>query len=857
MTVRGETASPAEGVVTVQETERRRGRDDRARNASIGRTSVLHDVVGVTGLAAVVLDGQARVTHWSAVATELFGIAAGDAVGFRLPDLLRAPAALRGIFDPRPGGFAPAWAGGAVLTPVRGGRARDVLCWAYPLDGPGTARLLVVCADGRRLRADGPGLAAGDALIAVPGEASRGGDPVRRAVHMLRVEPVMLPPGTGDAGQARRIAAILPSMGPRLSGRIAEQVLAAGYPAAEVSVTARLPLAPYWGGAPRLLRVRPGGAAHRSCDDAANADPAAGLVEQDPAKQRLTFLNRAGVTIGATPDLAQTAVELCEVMVPYFTDFAGVQLREEVLERVDLPTAPPTAATRLRRVAVTHNDEPGRWDDVVPVGETLLLPADTPFVRCMTTGAPVNVPHISAELSERIAGRFDDRDLRPLLDRRSMMVLPLTAGGTVLGNVVLLRRGDRAAFDDLDVATAEDLARRTSLAMDNARLYHHEADTAHVLQRSMLARRRRDIVGVDVAHRYLPSQADKVEVGGDWFDTIPLPGSRVALVVGDVMGHGLHAAAVMGQFRTGIRTLASMDLPPEQVLRHLDDLAQRLGEDYPAQPGSESHLATCLYAVYDPVTRRCEIANAGHIPPVLVHPDGRTELLELPSGAPIGVGGVAFETAGIEVEDGAGLVLCTDGLVEIRGRDIGLGLASLCREVAGPAVSLEDACEAVVHALWTPERADDVALLMARFHGIPGDDVATWTLPNSDPRMVGEARRYARRTLHEWRLDHLSESVELLVSELVTNAILHGSGQVRLRLLRAGRLLCEVHDNDHALPVLVASGPEEENGRGIQLVSRLAERWGTSRTALGKVVWFEQPLRTPANEEAGELCAVG
>ena len=248
------------------------------------------------------------------------------------------------------------------------------------------------------------------------------------------------------------------------------------------------------------------------------------------------------------------------------------------------------------------------------------------------------------------------------------------------------------------------------------------------------------------------------------------------------------------------------------------------------------------------MTRTCEAANAGHLPPVIVHPDGRAVPLDTPSGAPIGVGGVAFEPFSFAVEDGGHLVLCTDGLVEVRGEDIGIGLAALCEKIAGDvagpdAPTVDELCEQVVRALWTPERADDVALLIARFRGIAPDDVDTWTLPSAtDPRMVRAARVRARDVLTRWGLHDCVDPVELLVSELVTNAIRYGAGPVTLRLLRTGRLLCEVYDSDRELPVLVASGPDEEHGRGIQLVSRMADRWGTSRTAGGKVVWFEYDL---------------
>jgi len=808
--------------------------------------SLLHQVVGVTRLAVGVLDGQARITHWNRAADDVFGIPGADAVGRRFPDLLRAPVEHRGVFEPTPSRFSHPWFGAITFVPVRGGRSRELICWVYPLDGPDAARLLIVATEARRLREEGPGLAVGDLLATRPGAHTR---PIGGAVRVLRVEPVIAAvPDEARADLTRRISAFLPRMGPDAGAAIAAQILGDGYPAINLSTTIRLPVGPYWAGMPRLTRVR--GAYGTGPPPAPGTDDAGGQTaassENRQLKERLSFLNEASSRIGGQLDLPRAAREMAETIVPRFADYASIHVLEDVLIRERLPDSAPSGTALLRRVAVSHTDEPGRWDDLTPVDEVMRHSTAVPYLDGLRSGRPYYLPMVGPEEAAEIAANYDDRDMTPLLENRSLLALPLIARGRVLGVMLLLRHPGRAPFDDLDAVTGDDLARRAALALHNALLYRREHATAHTLQESMLARRAPELHCVDVAHRYLPSEAG-VEVGGDWFDAIRLPGGRAALVVGDVMGHGLHAAAIMGQFRMAVRTLASMDLPPEQVLRHLDDLAQRLGEDYPARRDSESHLATCLYVVYDPVTRTCEAANAGHVPPVLVHPDGRSVPLDPPSGAPIGVGGVAFEPFTFDVEDGSRLVLCTDGLVEVRGEDIGMGLAALCEKLAGtgsgPAEpSVDELCEQVVRALWTPERADDVALLIAGFQGIAPDDVHTWTLPSNDPRMVREARAQAREVLARWGLCEQIETVELLVSELVTNAIRHGAGPVTLRLLRTGRLLCEVYDTDRELPVLVSSGPDEEHGRGMQLVSRMADRWGTSRTAGGKVVWFEYDL---------------
>jgi anti-sigma regulatory factor (Ser/Thr protein kinase) len=368
--------------------------------------------------------------------------------------------------------------------------------------------------------------------------------------------------------------------------------------------------------------------------------------------------------------------------------------------------------------------------------------------------------------------------------------------------------------------------------VDNGRLYRRETRAARELQKTMLPDAPPVVAGAQICYRYVPAN-ETVRVGGDWFDAIPLPGGRLALVVGDVMGHGMTSAAIMGQFRTAVRTLAAQDLPPGRLLRQLDDLACRLGDDY---------IATCIYVVYDPVARRCEVANAGHLPPVLVSPFGDSELLDVPSGAPIGVGGVAFETAEFEVEDDSQFVLCTDGLVERRGQGIDVGLAALRDYLSGPPQPLESVCQTLIDGLGAGRpRDDDIALLAVRFKGIPKDDVISWTF-DALPVRVRHSRELVREALATWGLSHLADTVELLVSELVTNAVRHGAGDIGLRLIRTDSLLCEVRDDGYELPTLRRADVTAENGRGLQLVTALAERWGTQRTPTGKVVWFEQSL---------------
>ncbi|CAL9635087.1 hypothetical protein SUDANB176_06191 [Streptomyces sp. enrichment culture] len=792
-------------------------------------------------LAVVVVDRDGLVSHWSSGARRLFGLAKEEALGRPAVDLLPVSGALPAEEEEEavPYGAYPGCDGlgpgleaslGQGLAYPAGGRARlavpgpgrvDVLWWAYPLVGPGPERLLVLAADADGLHADGPGATDG------PGAFERIAPGF--ALHTDF-------PGSEDL--ARRLPEILPSMSVADGARIVAQILELGYPILEFSQNDRVPVTPDWG-VPRRVERRE--RRERAARALAAGEPVPEELRDEgedleyaAVRERLEFLNEVSSRIGTSLDLARTIVEVSKAVVPRFTDVAGTYLREQVVAGEGFDDGVPDTTTMWHRVALEHTDEPGRWDDVVPVGEAMPFPAHTPFFQCMTTGEPVLVPRISEEMGHAIASQFDKRDIRPLITGRSMLVVPLKARDVVLGFMILLRHPERQVFNDMDRVTGAELAARAGLVLDNARMYTYQENVAETLQDSMLPHIPPRMAGCDIATRYLPGTL-LGRVGGDWFDAVKLPGARTALVVGDVMGHGLNSAAMMGQLRTAVQTMAGLDLPPAQLLRNLDDLAQRLGDTY---------LATCLYAVYDPIAGELRLANAGHIPPVLVRAaDGRSELLDLPTGAPVGVGGVPFEEVRVRVEPGDRLVMCTDGLVEVRGEDIGVGIATLCESAAHPAASMDDACDTIIRALGTRGgRKDDVALLMARLAGVEPDDVAEWRLAPG-PSEVPRARAVVRGQLHAWGLPKLADHAELMVSELVTNAVRHSHARpVALRLVRGDALLCEVEDDDHELPTLRGARPSDESGRGLRVVSTLARAWGASRTEYGKSVWFELTL---------------
>ncbi|MGW5640528.1 ATP-binding SpoIIE family protein phosphatase, partial [Streptomyces sp. NPDC003832] len=525
---------------------------------------------------------------------------------------------------------------------------------------------------------------------------------------------------------------------------------------------------------------------------------------------RLSVVNEAGIRIGTTLDIARTTQELADLATDHFADGVTVDLLDSVVDGTT-PTDPPV----LRRMADRAAE--GDLEPEFEAQQRHICPPESPSAHALVTGHP---------------SRAQDG---------SGLVVPLTARGTTLGVARFLRNGHQEVFDDDDLLLAQEIAARAAVAVDNARRYTHARATALSLQRSLLPQGTADHSAVDVAARYLPA-GDRAGVGGDWYDVIPLSGARVALVVGDVVGHGIHAAATMGRLRTAVRTIADFDLPPDELLTHLDDVVIRLAADAakdPEAPATGDLGATCLYAVYDPVTARCSLARAGHVPPAVVTGDGTVQILDLPPGPPLGVGGLPFEAVDLDLLEGSLLALYTKGLVEARGHDTEAGLALLRQALARPADVLEETCDHVLRTLLPDGRPHgDVALLLARTRTLGDRQVAAWDL-DADPAAVSRARANAARQLTTWGLQELDFTTELVVSELVTNAIRYGRPPIRLRLIHDGALMCEVSDAGSTTPHLRRADTYDEGGRGLLLVAQLAEHWGTRHARQGKTVWAE------------------
>jgi serine phosphatase RsbU (regulator of sigma subunit)/anti-sigma regulatory factor (Ser/Thr protein kinase) len=562
---------------------------------------------------------------------------------------------------------------------------------------------------------------------------------------------------------------------------------------------------------------------------------------------RLRYIGAATRRIARGMDLDEVILGLCRATVPTYADAVLIYLREPLPIGDERPTGP--LVLRLRRT----DRVPSEGDSYA--GFTPLpRPAPSELEAVGSELCEVRPGSALAEVLRAVRPVFTDTAvtraaLHELLGEegefavpggRRAILAPLRGQRRVIGTALFLRGPERIAFEGDDLLVASQLATHSALGIDRTVSDGREAFIAGELQRTMLPDVLPHCTGVRLAARYLPP-SETVRVGGDWYDAIPLPGGRIALVIGDVMGHSMTSAALMGQLRTTAQTLAGLDLPPQEVLHALDEQAQRLGAD---------RMATCLYAVYDPVSHRITVANAGHPPPVLLHLGGRAEVLRVPSGVPIGVGGVDFEAVELDAPAGATLLLYTDGLVESRLRDVWTGIEQLRERLAATAQltgpdhppPLEALCDEVLDMLGPGDRDDDIALLAARFDGIAPSDVAYWSLEPEDAA-PGRARRLARRALGRWGMEELTDSVELLVSEVVTNAVRYATKPVTLRLLRTDVLRCEVGDDVPQLPRLRQARATDEGGRGLYLVNRLARRWGATRLSTGKVVWFELDIK--------------
>ncbi|WP_406396214.1 SpoIIE family protein phosphatase [Streptomyces sp. NBC_00887] len=827
------------------------------------------------------------IEQWSRRAAGLFGMASDEAVG-RDPVEAFMPAELRSDAHRRVGEILDGkeWTG---LVPFRipgeGGAEGLAEIYVMPSEtGRGERAALCIVVDVRALRRIETDLAASQAIF---GQSPFGFVLFGADFTVVRANQrfATVFGGEADDHRGRTVDDYLAGQeADRLSSTL-KRVLETGDAVTDLQLVGTVPGSStrrHW--SMNLYRVHSG--AGRPIGIAGLATDVTGrhiaAREAASARRNLALLNEASARIGNSLDLETTARELLDVAVPGFCDLASVDLYQGLLTGDE---ASPGSWGRLRQESGGGSAELRRVAQASAVSDA--LPGGLPGGRLSggadpdgneapgppALGAVHRYPFTSPCAVALRTGSVEDvpGDERGFV--HSTLAVPMVAHDIVIGLVQFSRAKGSEPFGERDRALATELAARAAVCIDNARLYRREHERALILQRSLLPPGDPEAAGLDIACRYLPGNT-ATEVGGDWFDVIELPGHRTALVVGDVMGRGLRAAVAMGELRTAVRTLALLDLEPAEVLSALDEVARGLGTpgggdrsdafgggggaQWPSRVAhksreadlSEVYLATCVYAVYDSVTRRCTFANAGHLPPVVVEPGEPALLLDVPPGMPLGVGGEPFEEVEVELKEGALLALYTDGLVESRDHPLDEGLQAFRDALTEPSQPLEDVCDHVLATLDTRHGEDDIALLMARIQGLPVDAVGDWRLPR-ELRSVGRARELARAQLTSWDLDDLVDTTELLVSELVTNALRYGEGEIRLRLLRDRTLVCEVWDAGLVQPRRRRARDTDEGGRGLQLVGLLSAAWGSRRTPRGKTVWFE--LALPDGEPAAEL----
>jgi serine phosphatase RsbU (regulator of sigma subunit)/anti-sigma regulatory factor (Ser/Thr protein kinase) len=562
----------------------------------------------------------------------------------------------------------------------------------------------------------------------------------------------------------------------------------------------------------------------------------------DPGLMRHALLDGAVRRIGGALDIEQMAPELVNILVPHFCNSAGLLILESVVGDPEHAQAKRGGAQLVRRLAIAYDDADPGWSAAFPVGEILRYPDGTPHSQCLDTAEPVSVV-ITEEAAAEMAQAWLRAPVARLFAGASMLLLPLLAGDAMLGFLACSRRFGFHRFDAYDVELGMEFAGRAAMFLDSARRFSRERATATALQRSLLPSELSYPASVQVRYEYLPG-GTATAVGGDWYESIELPGGRVALVVGDVAGHGVRAAVTMGRLRTAIRTLTMLELPAAETLQRLDDLMHELGQ-------VEPHFATCVFAIYDTVDGTCEIASAGHLPPLLVRPDGHAEFLDLSTAPPLGVGTSPIRSQTLRIADGSVLVMYTDGLVEKRTEDIDVGLAGL-RAMFGRAAGrpLRELCREAMASLYEDHQRDDITILAARLSRIDAARHTSWRLA-AKLTAAGRARSLIRRPLRQWGLAEMIPTAELAVSELVTNAVRYAPSRIGLRLVLEGGLYCEVIDDSAAMPRLRHAAEDDERGRGLHVVSQIARRWGTRRTASGKVVWCELAVPPGAPSPAG------
>ncbi|MFE6931277.1 SpoIIE family protein phosphatase [Streptomyces sp. NPDC057699] len=792
----------------------------------------------------MVVDGAGAVTGWSRVAERRFGLATAEALGLLLTDVLAGDSAGtdgavtgRGGTDDRgpagrdPDGREPDGgdSGGGGSGEGEGDDVRAGLR-LEPLGGAGWAV--------READVEGAGDPIDEALLDVLFTQER----VRIHVldpdlRLLRISDPSMDPDTDETARlrGRPFREVCAFDEPERVESGIHEVLRTGVPCVECLYRA---LPGDVAGGRRTLSL----SAFRLQEGHGTLPGGRGAVlgvvvsvvdvtEQVRRQVREAALAAVRERVGRTMDIEATCRDVVEAVVPEYADVGVVEIVDAVLRGESPQPGPLGRDVPLRRAAYGGGDDPAH-----PVGDVRAVPPGTPFQRALSDLRPRVVPVEDAPWAEA-----DPARAHAIRERgaHTLLLAPLTLRGAVLGLVSLYRCGDSEPFTEADIPVVSAMASRTALGIDNASRYVHEYTVASALQRRLLPQMPAPQPAVETDHLLIPGGG-----GGNWFDTIALPGARTALVVGEVGAEGIQAATTMGQLRTVVQALAALDLEADELLARLYDTAARLAEERSQLPESdplhrEPLMASCAYVVYDPFTGTCTAASAGHPAPLLVAPDGTVTTVGVIKGPPLGsaergpVAAVSFP-----VEEGCLLALHSGALRSHAGFPTG----PLHQALAHPDRPLRELCDAVAYALPDSPELRGSTLLLARTHAMPEDRYAAWELPY-DRTAPSTARRLTSRTLARWHVDDdTGDATELIVSELVTNAVRYGSPPVELRLILDRGLTCEIRDGSTTAPYMKYAGAVDEGGRGLFIMSQLASLWGTRYAPDGKTVWSEQVI---------------
>ncbi|MEU1320504.1 SpoIIE family protein phosphatase [Streptomyces tibetensis] len=662
-------------------------------------------LMDLLGVAAVLVEADGRIDMWSPQAEELFGYTGDEAVGQYAAALLLHPEhreAGMGLFD-EVMATGRGWAGPFPVRLKDGSRRTVEFRNMRLTDNLGDHYALGLATDRATVRQVERNVALSSQLVTQAPIGLSVLDPELRYVAVNGALASMH--GVPEADHVgRHFREILPGAPFMTAENQMREVLATGLPMVDEQVVGRTRADPdhdhAWAVSLYRLEDQNGhvlGIANVVVDVTDRYEAAR---QADRAQQRLRLMADGSARIGTTLEVERTAQELADVLVPDLADMIAVDILDSVLRtgRPDRGDGPAL----FRALAVKTAYPTGASEAIIQPGHLTTYHADHPAAHCLRTRKPLLITHLDSGELSRIAA--DDAAARLLAEAgvHTDMAVPLIARGQIIGVMSLARARNPQPFDEDDLTLACELASSAALSIDNAVLHQHIRSAAETLQRSLLPRPSPRRPGLQIAARYRPAQAFS-EVGGDWYDIIPLSGDRTALAVGDVMGSGIPAATAMGRLRTATSTLADLDLAPSRILTHLDKITQ----------GLDPYIATCVYAVHDPHAGRLQVACAGHLPPVLVRAGRPPELLDLPTGTPLGVGSGPFETSVVAMNPGDQLVLYTDGLVETRDDPIDKRLDELLRLLSPPCRSAEETCDRLLRELRNPADHDDVALLIA------------------------------------------------------------------------------------------------------------------------------------------------